>query len=120
MCFLGLLVVVGDRLRVVLASLRGGLAFPRREAGYSHLGDRSRSAGRRDIQTKPCFLLRFCSLGRPRVRVFGQRSDVSGAVVPTKSRFNHLKFKSLTVHAADPQKKKLLKEHLITFATEFY
>ena len=75
MVFLGLLVVVGDRLRVVLASLRGGLAFPRREAGYSHLGDRSRSAGRRDIRTKPCFLMFFGSLGRSMVRVFGQRSN---------------------------------------------
>ena len=34
----GVLVVVWDHLRVVLASLRGGLALPRREAGYSHLG----------------------------------------------------------------------------------
>ena len=55
-------------------SPRGGITFPHREAGYSHYGDRSRSTGRQDIRTKPCFFMLFGKLCRPRVRVFAQHS----------------------------------------------
>ena len=58
----------------------GGLTLHRREAGYSHFGDQSESAGRPDIRTKTLFCVCVCvflgSLVRPRVRVFGQHSGV--------------------------------------------
>ena len=57
----------------------GGLTLHRREAGYSHFGDQSESAGRPDIRTKTLFFVYFGSLVRHRVRVLGQHS-VGGTV----------------------------------------